>query len=221
MRKFIAVAGNIGVGKSTLVTMLCDQLGWEPFFEPVAENRYLSDFYSDMTTWSFHSQIFFLTHRLRSHFQLSQRPGSVIQDRSLYEDAEVFAKNLYLQGHMQARDYQTYRELYETATQLLPAPDLVIYLRASVPTLLNRISHRGRAYERTINTEYLQGLNELYEEWIDNLTICPMLALPADDLDYVAHSGHLRLIVSKVEEKLTGKEEVVFDREEMARAAED
>ncbi len=221
MRKFIAVAGNIGVGKSTLVTMLCNQLGWEPFFEPVAENRYLADFYSDMKTWSFHSQIFFLTHRLRSHFQLSQRPGSVIQDRSLYEDAEVFAKNLYLQGHMQSRDYQTYRELYETATQLLPPPDLVIYLRASVPTLLNRISHRGRVYERTIHAEYLQGLNELYEEWIDNFTVCPMLAIPADDLDYVAHPGHLRLIVAKVEEKLTGKEEVVFEAEEMARAAED
>ncbi len=221
MRKFIAVAGNIGVGKSTLVTMLCNQLGWEPFFEPVAENRYLADFYSDMKTWSFHSQIFFLTHRLRSHFQLSQRPGSVIQDRSLYEDAEVFAKNLYLQGHMQSRDYQTYRELYETATQLLPPPDLVIYLRASVPTLLNRISHRGRVYERTIHAEYLQGLNELYEEWIDNFTVCPMLAIPADDLDYVAHPGHLRLIVAKVEEKLTGKEEVVFEAEEVARAAED
>lgn len=221
MKKFVAVAGNIGVGKSTLVTMLCEQLGWEPFYEPVAENPYLADFYADMTTWSFHSQVFFLTHRLRSHFQLSLRDSSVIQDRSLYEDAEVFARNLYLQGHITPRDYRTYRELYETASQFLPAPDLVVYLRASVPTLLHRISHRGRSYERTISPEYLESLNELYEEWIDNFTLCPMLSVPADDLDYVAHPGHLRLIVAKVQEKLTGKEEVVFEAEEVARAAED
>lgn len=221
MKKFVAIAGNIGVGKSTLVTMLCEHLGWEPFFEPVADNPYLADFYSDMNTWSFHSQVFFLTHRLRSHYQLAQRAGSVIQDRSLYEDAEIFAYNLYLQGHMQPRDYQTYRQLYETASQFLPPPDLVVYLRASVPTLMNRISHRGRDYERTISEEYLQGLNNLYEEWIDNFTLCPMLSVPADNLDFVAHPGHLRLIVSKVEEKLTGKEEVVFEPEEMARASED
>jgi deoxyadenosine/deoxycytidine kinase len=221
MKKFVAVAGNIGVGKSTLVTMLCEQLGWEPFYEPVAENPYLADFYADMTTWAFHSQVFFLTHRLRSHFQLSLRDSSVIQDRSLYEDAEVFARNLYLQGHITPRDYRTYRELYETASQFLPAPDLVVYLRASVPTLLHRISLRGRSYERTISPEYLESLNDLYEEWIDNFTLCPMLSVPADDLDYVAHPGHLRLIVAKVQEKLTGKEEVVFEAEEVARAAED
>jgi deoxyadenosine/deoxycytidine kinase len=221
MKKFVAVAGNIGVGKSTLVSMLCKHLGWEPFYEPVTENPYLADFYADMKTWSFHSQVFFLTHRLRAHFQLAQRTGSVIQDRSLYEDAEVFARNLYLQGHITPRDYQTYRELYETASQFLPPPDLVVYLRASVPTLLARISHRGRDYERTITSEYLQSLNKLYEQWIENFTLCPMLSVPADDLDYVAHPGHLRLIVAKVEDKLMGKEEVVFEAEEVARAAED
>jgi deoxyadenosine/deoxycytidine kinase len=221
MRKFVAVAGNIGVGKSTLVSMLCDILGWQPFYEPVTENPYLADFYADMDVWGFHSQIFFLTHRLRSHFQLALHSGSVIQDRSLYEDAEIFARNLYAQGHIQPRDYQTYRDLYETATQFLPPPDLVVYLRASVPTLLNRISSRGRDYERTISQDYLQSLNDLYEEWIDNFTMCPMLAVPADDVDYVAHPGHLKLIVSKIEEKLTGKEEVVFEPGEVARAAED
>lgn len=221
MKKFVAIAGNIGVGKSTLVRMLCKQMGWDPFYEPVAENPYLADFYHDMSAWSFHSQVFFLAHRLRSHFQLAQHPNSVIQDRSVYEDAEIFAQNLYRQGHITDRDYQTYRALYETAVQFLPPPDLVIYLRASVPTLLKRISRRGRDYERTIAPEYLDSLNHLYESWIDNFTLCPVLAVPADDLDYVAHSGHLRLIISKVDDKLTGKEEVVFEPDEVARAAED
>ena len=221
MKKFVAVAGNIGVGKSTLVEMLCVRLGWEPFYEPVTENPYLEDFYNDMSAWSFHSQIFFLTHRLRSHHKLGQHPSSVVQDRSVYEDAEIFAYNLFLQGHINQRDYQTYRDLYETTSRLLPPPDLVVYLRASVPTLLNRIERRGRNYERTISAEYLHGLNDLYEQWIDNFTLCPVLAVPADELDYVSHTGHLRLIVEKVQDKLTGKEEVVFEPEEVARAAAD
>jgi deoxyadenosine/deoxycytidine kinase len=221
MKKFVAVAGNIGVGKSTLVTMLAKRLEWQPFYEPVAENPYLADFYADMRSWAFHSQVFFLTRRLRSHVELSQQPGSVLQDRSVYEDAEIFAQNLYLQGHIQPRDYQTYRELYETAVQLLPPPDLMIYLRASIETLVDRISHRGRDYERTIAPDYLQGLNNLYESWISDFVLCPVLTIPADDLDFVAHSGHLDLIVSKIEEKLTGNEEVVFEPDEVARAAHD
>ncbi len=221
MRKFIAVAGNIGVGKSTLVSMLCQRLESQPFYEPVSENPYLADFYKDMSAWSFHSQVFFLTRRLRAHYELAQQTGSVVQDRSVYEDADVFARNLFLQGYFLPRDYQTYRELYETAVQLLPPPDLLIYLRASVPTLLNRISRRGREFELSISAEYLQGLNDLYEEWISNFVLCPILTIPSDDLDYVAHAGHLSLIVTKVEEKLTGNEEVVFEAEEVARAAQD
>jgi deoxyadenosine/deoxycytidine kinase len=174
-----------------------------------------------MTSWSFHSQVFFLTHRLRAHHQLSKHPSSVVQDRSVYEDAEIFAQNLYLQGHIHERDYQTYRELYETVVELLPPPDLVIFLRASVPTLSNRIANRGRDYERSISPDYLRSLNLLYEDWIARFTLCPVLTVPADDLDYVAHPGHLRLIVAKVEEKLTGKEEVVFAADEVARAAHD
>ena len=221
MKKFIAVAGNIGVGKSTLVSLLCKQLHWEPFFEPVGDNPYLVDFYADMASWSFHSQIFFLTRRLRSHHQLAQHPTSVVQDRSVYEDAEIFAQNLYLQGYIKERDYETYRELYETITQILPPPDLVIYLRASVDTLMARIARRGRDYERTITPQYLQSLNDLYEDWISNFVLCPVLAVPADDLDYVAYSGHLDLIISKVKEKLIGKDEVVFEPEEVARATGD
>ena len=214
MKKFIAIAGNIGVGKSTLVEMICERLECMPFYEPVAENPYLSDFYKDMPSWSFHSQIFFLTHRLRIHQDLVRTPGSVMQDRSIYEDAEIFAQNLFLQGHISERDYTTYRSLYRTLAEYLPPPDLVIYLRASVPTLLKRISLRNRDYERSIEPEYLDQLNNLYENWITHFTLCPVLTVPADELDYVAHSHHLELIISKVKEKLTGKEEVVFTHEE-------
>jgi deoxyadenosine/deoxycytidine kinase len=218
MKKFIAIAGNIGVGKSTLVRLLCQRLEWEPFFEPVTENPYLPDFYQDMPAWGFHSQIFFLTHRVRIHQQLFKHPTSVIQDRSIYEDAEVFACNLYLQGYVSERDYETYRMLYTTLAEFLPPPDLVIYLRASVPTLLNRIQNRARDYERAISPDYLAQLSSLYEKWIAGFTLCPVLTVPADDLDYVAHPRHLDLIVQKLQEKLTGKEEVVFDSAEVTRA---
>ena len=217
MKRFVAVAGNIGVGKSTLVALLCQRLDWQPFYEPVADNPYLADFYADMSSWSFHSQIFFLTHRLRAHRQLLDHPTSVLQDRTVYEDAEIFAENLYRQGLIHARDYHTYRELYEVLTDFLPPPDLVLYLRASVPTLLSRISHRGRDYERQITFDYLSQINALYEEWIARFNLCPVLTVPSDDLDYVANSKHLNLIAEKVQEKLTGKEEVIFDPEEMAQ----
>ncbi len=218
MKKFIAVAGNIGVGKSTLVEMICERLDSKPYFEPVTENPYISDFYKDMVSWSFHSQIFFLTHRLRIHQELIHNSGSVIQDRSIYEDAEVFALNLFAQGRMSERDYSTYRSLYRTLAEYLPPPDLMIYLRASVPTLLNRIALRNRDYEQQIAPEYLSRLNELYENWITNFTLCPVLTVPSDDLDYVAHPRHLELILSKIQEKLTGKEEVIFSPEETKKA---
>jgi deoxyadenosine/deoxycytidine kinase len=215
MKKFVAVAGNIGVGKSTLVRLLCQRLDWEPFYEPVAENPYLTDFYKNMPAWGFHSQIFFLTHRLQIHQQLLRFSGSVIQDRSIYEDAEVFAQNLSQQGALSTRDFETYWALYRTLTQFLPAPDLLIYLRASVPTLMKRIALRDRDYERTITSDYLDQLNQLYEKWISNFTLCPVLTVPADDLDYVAHSRHFDLVTRKVQEKLTGKDEVIFQADEM------
>jgi len=220
MRKFIAVAGNIGVGKSTLVELLCQRLGWQPFYEPVAQNPYLPDFYKDMQAWAFHSQIFFLTHRLRIHRQLANYPGSVIQDRSVYEDAEIFARNLHLQGDIGQRDYETYNELYHVLVDFLPPPDLVVYLRASSHTLLQRISHRNRDYEKTITSGYLEQLNQLYENWINSFTLCPVLTVPADDLDYVSYPPHLDLIIRKVQEKLTGKEVVVFAPEEVFQAGQ-
>jgi deoxyadenosine/deoxycytidine kinase len=215
MKKYIAMAGNIGVGKSTLVNMLCERLKWQPFFEPVAENPYLADFYREMSTWSFHSQIFFMAHRLQIQKNLIHFPGSVIQDRSIYEDAEIFARSLFLQNYLTKRDYDTYRALYETITEFIPAPNLVIYLRAGVDTLQHRIMLRNRDYEKTISRDYLTNLNVLYEEWIAHFNICPVLTVPADDLDYVANTRHFELIVSKVEEKLTGKDEVVFESDEV------
>lgn len=214
VKRYVVVAGNIGVGKSTLVELLCKSLNWKPYYEPFAENPYLADFYRDMRSWAFQSQVFFLAHRLRIHRQLLDHPTSVIQDRSVYEDAEIFAHNLYLQGSIRERDYQTYMELYQVLTEFLPAPDLVIYLRAPVPILQKRIGRRGRDYEQDITPEYLTQLHDLYENWIADFTLCPVLTVPAGDLNFVARPQHLDLIVAKVQERLAGKEEVRFDPEE-------
>ncbi len=215
MKNSVVVAGNIGVGKSTLVGLLSHRLGWKPFYEPEAENPYLVDFYQDMRAWAFQSQVFFLSRRLRAHRQLLDHPTSAIQDRSVYEDAEIFAANLYHQNLMDERDYRSYCELYQVLMEFLPPPDLVIYLRASVNTLQARIEQRGRAYERTISAEYLERLNSLYDAWISKFSLCPVLSVPADNLNFVAQPAHLDLIVNKIQEKLTGKEEVVFLPEEI------
>jgi deoxyadenosine/deoxycytidine kinase len=204
LKKYVVLAGNIGVGKTSLVELLCQQLGWRPYYEPVAENPYLVDFYRDMGSWAFHSQVFFLTHRVRSHRALMDDPYSVVQDRSLYEDAEVFARNLHLQGRLSGRDWETYQGLYRTFTTLLPPPDLVVYLQASVPTLRRRIAQRGRGFEAGISEEYLQQLNQLYESWIAGFSLAPVLTVPADRLDFVQDRRDLRRIVAVVEERLRG-----------------
>ncbi len=211
MKRFVAIAGNIGVGKSTLSKLLSERLNWDPFLEAVDDNPYLADFYEDMERWSFHSQIYFLSRRLRHHWQLLQHANSVIQDRTVYEDAEIFARNLYRQDLMDERDYASYRELYQVVTTVLPPPDLIVYLRASIPTFRERIQRRGRSYEQNIETAYLEQLNELYEEWIDGFALCPVLSVPSDDLDFVLNPAHLDLITDKILDKLQGREEVVFD----------
>lgn len=205
MKHFIAIAGNIGAGKSTLTALLARRLGWTPFFEAVDDNPYLADFYRDMPRWAFHSQVYFLARRLRHHRDLLNQPTSVVQDRTVYEDAEVFARNLYEQGALSARDYRSYRELYEVLTSLLPPPDLVVYLRASVDTLLRHIARRGRDFERDISPAYLGRLNALYEEWTQSFTLCPLLTIPADDLDVVQDEACLEVVTARILAGLQGK----------------
>jgi len=209
---YIAVAGNIGVGKSTLVSLLAQHLGWEPVYEAVAENPYLADFYSDMDRWGFHSQMFFLVRRLQQHRELALRPGPILQDRSVYEDAEIFARNLFHQGHMSERDWQTYYELYQTLSRMLKPPDLVIYLRASVATLRRRITGRGREYEHGIADGYLYDLNKLYDEWAKRFTLSPVLTVDTDNLDYVQHEEHLEQIWARISDRLHGRDYLSLER---------
>lgn len=210
MTSYVVLAGNIGAGKSTLVGMLSERLGWDPYYEPVAENPYLADFYRDMRAWAFHSQVYFLTHRARAHRALMDVPRPVVQDRSFYEDAEVFARALHRQGAISDRDWATYLELYRTLTTLLAPPDLVVYLRASVPTLRRRIALRGRDFERRITDEYLVSLHELYEQWIGSFALAPVLTVPSDRLDFVKDSENLDRIVTAVAERLRGHQGVLF-----------
>ena len=203
---FITVAGNIGVGKSTLVKLLSDHLSWEPIYEVVTENPYLADFYRNMRRWSFHSQVYFLSRRLQQHHDLLQRDSSVIQDRSVYEDAEVFARNLYQQGHFSERDWNCYLELYKTLALLLRPPDLVVYLKASVPMLQRRICQRGRDYEQDIDENYIAELNELYDRWVSSFRLCPVLTVDTEGLDYVHHKTHLDQIWQRIEDRLQGQD---------------
>ncbi len=199
---FIAIAGNIGVGKSTLTRLLSQELGWAPFYEAVDDNPYLADFYADMRRWSFHSQIFFLGRRLRHHRQLVAHPTPAVQDRSVYEDAEIFARNLYEQGQMDARDYTAYRELYTAIIDFLPPPRLIVYLRASLETLTARVQRRGREYEQAIPPDYLARLNDLYEEWISAYQLSPVLVIQTDWLDVVENPEHRGLVVEVVRDAL-------------------
>jgi deoxyadenosine/deoxycytidine kinase len=182
---FIAVAGNIGTGKTTLTQMLSQRFGWTAHFEAVTENPYLADFYEDMGRWSFPLQVYFLNHRFRAHQNVSQGSHSAIQDRSIYEDANIFARNLYEQGSMEERDYRNYLALYEAMCQFLNPPDLVIYLRKSLPKLKERITMRGRDYEKNIPDTYLSNLNRYYDEWMEGYQMGNKLIIDSDELDFL------------------------------------
>ena len=185
MKEFIAVAGNIGVGKSSMVEFLSEQYGFEPIYEPFMNNPYLDDFYKDMKTWGFHSQLYFLTHKFKLHMALNTRATTVVQDRTIYEDAEIFATNLYKGRYIKKRDYETYMELYQTMKGALQPPDLMIYLRCSVGAIRKRIKQRGRKSEQEIPTNYLRRLNGLYEEWIGRYSQSPVLVWDSERMDYL------------------------------------
>ena len=209
-KRLVLVAGNIGAGKTSLAERLGDRLGWRTAFESVADNPYLSDFYADMGMWSFHLQVFFLGHRAEQHIELAHNPQSTIADRSIYEDAYIFARALHHMGSLSERDYQAYRRLFDIVTNSLPSPDLLIYLKAPVPVLMERISRRGRKMESGITNEYLALLESFYDDWIDIFDICPVLTIRSDDLDFVHKKGHLDIVVQRIQDKLAGKEVIVF-----------
>jgi deoxyadenosine/deoxycytidine kinase len=199
---FVAVAGNIGAGKSSLTQLLAGRFGWKPYFESVDDNPYLSDFYGDMTRWSFHLQIYFLANRFKHHKRMTESGEPVIQDRSIYEDAEIFARNLHDIGKMDDRDYSNYVSLFEVMTDYLKSPDLMIYLRSSIETLVQQISRRGRSFEQGIPRDYLEQLNKHYESWISNYHRGPLLIIESDNLDFVNRDVDLEQIVRLVKGKL-------------------
>lgn len=208
--KLVLVAGNIGTGKTSLTERLGERLGWRTGYESVIDNPYLGDFYQNMTAWSFHLQIYFLGHRAQQHLELVSDKKDAIADRSIYEDVEIFARALYDQGSLTERDYLSYRRVFQLIAGGLPEPDLLIYLIAPPKILRQRIEERGRKIESGITLEYLALLDSFYEDWMDTFDLCPVLKIRSDDLDFVNKEGHLDTVAELVQEKLTGKEEVVF-----------
>ena len=206
----IAVAGNIGAGKTTLTELLSKHYGWTPNYEDVDDNPYLNDFYNDMQRWSFNLQIYFLNSRFKQIIAIRKSGKTVIQDRTIYEDAYIFARALHAMGNLSERDYLAYRQVFNLIVQNLPAPALLVYLKAPVPVLLARIQQRARNIETGITGEYLSLLDSFYEDWMQTFDICPVLTLRTDDLDFVHKPRHLDTVVKRIQEKLSGKEEMVF-----------
>ena len=202
MNRFVAVAGNIGVGKTSLVEFLHHRYQLKPFFEPHAQNPYLNDFYKDMRRWAFRSQIYFLTHKFRMHRKMEQVPGSVIQDRTIYEDAEIFAHNLHMSRAINQRDWKTYWDLYETLRNELTPPDLMIFLRCSTKTMRKRIKMRGRKMEASISTSYLRRLEALYQDWISRYHLSDVIQIDSDNIDYVTDLVHQIDLLQQIEKKL-------------------
>jgi len=209
-KQMIVLAGNIGAGKTSLTERIGERLGWTTAYESVADNPYLPNFYEDMKAWSFHLQIYFLGHRAEQHIHLAKIPESVIVDRSIYEDAHIFARALNHIDNLNDRDYHSFLRLYELIVNNLPKPDLLIHLQAPVPVLMERIRRRARNIETGITEEYLSLLERFYEEWIQEFDLCPVLTIRSDDLDFVHQSKHLNIVVQRIKEKLSGREEMVF-----------
>lgn len=200
----IAVAGNIGSGKTTLTRILGKQFGWDTHYEDVDDNPYLNDFYADMQRWSFNLQIYFLNSRFNQVLEIRNSDKTVIQDRTIYEDAYIFAPNLHSMGLMSTRDFENYYTLFNLMASLVQPPDLVIYLRASVPTLVNQIQRRGRKYENSIRLDYLKRLNERYESWIETYKDGKLLIVDADSMDFLGNPEDVSLIIDKINALLHG-----------------
>lgn len=200
----IAIAGNIGAGKTTLTRLLAKHFKWEPQFEDVVENPYLEDFYNEMDRWSFNLQVYFLNSRFRQILNIRNNKKDVIQDRTIYEDARIFAPNLHAMGLMSSRDYNNYSSLFELMESVTEAPDLLIYLRSSVPNLVGQIQNRGRDYENSISIDYLKRLNERYEEWIKAYDKGKLLIIDVDNINFVDNPEHLGEIISKIDGELHG-----------------
>ncbi len=218
-KRLIVVAGNIGAGKTSLTERLGSRLGWETAFESVSDNPYLPDFYADMRAWSFHLQIFFLGHRSNQYLELARSERSAILDRSIYEDAYIFARALHHLGNLNERDYLAYRRVFDLLVSTLPPPNLLINLKAPVDVLAERIRRRGRDIETGITADYLNLLDSFYDDWMTSFDVCPVLTIHTGQLgresplDFVHNSHHLDIVVEKIQDKLAGKEDVVFPPE--------
>jgi len=207
-KKLVVVAGNIGAGKTSLTERIGSRLGWRTDFESVADNPYLPDFYADMRAWSFHLQIYFLGHRADQYLDAARDQRSAILDRSIYEDAFIFARALHHMGNLAERDYLAYRRLFELVVGSLPSPNLLVYLKCPVEVLMDRIRRRARNMETGISSDYLILLDTFYDEWLRSYDISPLLTIRTDDLDFVHQPQALETVVECIQEKLGGRDEI-------------
>ena len=211
-KKLILVAGNIGSGKTSLTERIGEQLGWRTAYESVVNNPYLPNFYKDMRKWAFHLQVYFLGHRAKQHEEMAADPRSAIIDRSIYEDAYIFCRALNRMGNLNELDYQTYLQLFHLVVDTLPTPDLLIFLDCPGSTLMERIHQRGRDMESSITADYLALLESFYNDWMQTFDLCPVLTIHTDNLDFVHKKKHLDLVINRIQDKLAGKEEMVFNK---------
>ncbi len=207
-KKIVVVAGNIGAGKTSLTERIGARQGWFTGYESVSDNPYLPDFYADMKSWSFHLQIYFLGHRARQYLELANDPRSAISDRSIFEDAYIFARALHHLGNLSERDYLSYRRLFDLVVGSLPPPNLLIYLKCPVPVLMERIQRRARGIETGITAEYLSLLDSFYDDWLRSFDLCPVLTIQSGDVDYVHKPKSLEKVTQIISDKLAGKDVV-------------